>query len=238
MSLRVRIGRDLRTATVAVVAASVVAGPTAVAASYVANADKVDNKHAVGAGATVQTRKGKLVATNARTGLLPNNIIGTAPDSDLLDGRDSAELLPRQVSAEFAHPDDDVLGLLTNTTDDIAQVSIAVPGPGRVQVDATTVVLAKPGPGDDAFVELSVSASPHAHNAPQATTSVWAVRQGVDDGFYYETIPTSATFDVAAAGTYTYFVVGDGSAEPSEPASAKGPFHYTTQVTAQYFPVP
>lgn len=92
-----RLKGDLRTAVVAVVAASVVAGPAAAAAVYVANADKVDNKHAVGAGAGADARKGKLVATSPKTGRLPNNIIGLAPDSDRLDGFDSADLLPGQL---------------------------------------------------------------------------------------------------------------------------------------------
>lgn len=45
------------------------------------NADTVDHKSAVGAGSSVKERKGKLVATDKRTGRLPDNIIGTAPDA-------------------------------------------------------------------------------------------------------------------------------------------------------------
>ncbi len=84
------LSHDARTVLISIVAASVVAGPSAAAAAYVANADKVDNKHAVGFGATATDRKGKLVATNGTTGLLPNNIIAKALDADLLDGVDSA----------------------------------------------------------------------------------------------------------------------------------------------------
>lgn len=43
------------------------------------NADKVDGKHAVSAGATVAQRKGKLVATNPKTGRLPHNIVAISP---------------------------------------------------------------------------------------------------------------------------------------------------------------
>lgn len=89
-----RLKGDLRTVAVSVVAASVVAGPTAAAAVYVANADKVDNKHAVGAAAAVDVRKGKLVATSPKTGRLPDDIIGRAPDADRLDGIDSSDVLP------------------------------------------------------------------------------------------------------------------------------------------------
>ena len=62
-------------------------------AMFAHNADKVDGKHAVGASATVQGRKGKLVATSPASGQLPNNIIQQAPDSDLLDGLDSTSFL-------------------------------------------------------------------------------------------------------------------------------------------------
>src|SRR5687767_3423525 len=54
--------------------------------SYADNADKVDGKHAVGAGATITQRKGKLVATSGTTGKLPSNIIAKAPNSDRLGG--------------------------------------------------------------------------------------------------------------------------------------------------------
>ena len=65
-------------------------GPSALAAAYDAmNADKVDGKHAVSAGATPSQRAGKLVATGS-SGRLPNSIIAKAPDADRLDGLSSA----------------------------------------------------------------------------------------------------------------------------------------------------
>lgn len=64
-------------------------GPSALAAAYDAmNSDKVDGKHAVGAGATAAQRAGKLVATNS-SGRLPDGIIAKAPNADRLDGLDS-----------------------------------------------------------------------------------------------------------------------------------------------------
>jgi hypothetical protein len=48
-----------------------------------------NGRHAVGAGASVADRKGELVATNADTGRLPNDIIAKALNSNLLDGKDS-----------------------------------------------------------------------------------------------------------------------------------------------------
>jgi hypothetical protein len=78
--------------TAAVVCTLFAGGPTMARAAFDAvNADKVDGKHAVGAGASTQQRKGKLVATNS-SGRLPNNIIAKAPNADLLDGLDSKAL--------------------------------------------------------------------------------------------------------------------------------------------------
>jgi hypothetical protein len=81
---------------VAMVTAMVTAGAPAIAhgvqhALFAHNADKVDGKHAVGSGATVNSRKGKLVATSPTTGRLPNNIIAKAPDANVLDGIDSRD---------------------------------------------------------------------------------------------------------------------------------------------------
>ncbi len=56
------------------------------------NADKVDGRHAVGAGASVQQRKGKLVATNPTTGRLPNGILAKAPNSGRLGGYTHAQM--------------------------------------------------------------------------------------------------------------------------------------------------
>lgn len=61
-------------------------GATAKAAYDANNAHKVDGKHAVSSGASVNNRKGKLVATDPDTGRLPNNIIGEAKDSKKLGG--------------------------------------------------------------------------------------------------------------------------------------------------------
>ena len=88
------VRRHRATMMVALVAATVTAAAPAVGhgvehALFAHDADRVDGKHAVGWGATVDDRKGKLVATNATTGQLPNNIIAKAPDAGKLDGIDS-----------------------------------------------------------------------------------------------------------------------------------------------------
>ena len=82
--------KHLSTMAVAAATTLLVAGAPAMAdaiASFARNADKVDGKHAVGAGAPLAKRKGKLVATSPRTGRLPNGIIAKAPNAARLDGK-------------------------------------------------------------------------------------------------------------------------------------------------------
>jgi len=68
------------TIVAAVCLTAALVAPATAAVYDAVNADKVDGKHAVSAGATVANRKGKLVATDPLTGL-PNNIIDTAPNA-------------------------------------------------------------------------------------------------------------------------------------------------------------
>jgi hypothetical protein len=85
--------RDARTVVVAAITSLVVTGvPVMAAVNYALNADRVDRKHAVGAGASIAKRAGKLVATNGQ-GVLPNGIIKKAPDADKLDGVDSTDFV-------------------------------------------------------------------------------------------------------------------------------------------------
>lgn len=88
--------RHLPTILIAMVTAAITAGGPAIAATiadYATNADMVDKKHAVGAGAKPADRAGKLVATNS-VGRLPNNIIAKAPDSSRLGGLLPSAFLP------------------------------------------------------------------------------------------------------------------------------------------------
>jgi len=80
---------SLALSATALVIATAAGGP-AIARAIVPNADKVDGIHAVKSTATVKARKGKLVATSSKTGLLPNNIIKTAPDAAKLGGAAAA----------------------------------------------------------------------------------------------------------------------------------------------------
>ena len=79
-------------------------GPTVASAavSYAQNSDKVDGKHAVGAGASIAARKGKLVATSPTTGRLPNGIIAVAPDAAKLGGNGAAALRSLPLTARSA----------------------------------------------------------------------------------------------------------------------------------------
>ena len=79
--------RYARTIAFAVACLSIGAvSPSVAAGVFADNSDKVDGKHAVGAGASVANRAGKLVATNSN-GRLPNNIIVRALDSGKLGGQ-------------------------------------------------------------------------------------------------------------------------------------------------------
>ena len=108
-------------------------GPGVAQAAYDAvNADKVDGKHAVGAGATVTQRKGKLVATSPTTGLLPNGIIAKAPDSAKVGGYPHSALrflaLPVQaVAVEGASTKYSVGITLSGSSDGGLQISFLVP---------------------------------------------------------------------------------------------------------------
>lgn len=97
------------TIVIAMATAAVTAGGPALAAAVQdgLNADQVDNKHAVGSGATAGQRAGKLVATNS-SGKLPNSIISKAPDANKLDGVDSTGFLRKSAKAANADKLDDL----------------------------------------------------------------------------------------------------------------------------------
>jgi hypothetical protein len=88
---------NIKLATVAAICLGAGLAAPAVAstvADFAKNAGKVDGKSAVSSTASVAKRKGKLVATSSTTGRLPDNIIGKAPDANLLDGKDSTAFAP------------------------------------------------------------------------------------------------------------------------------------------------
>lgn len=132
--------RHLSTVTVAaataVATALVVSGGPALAASVVAyakNAGAVDGRHAVPANASVAARKGKLVATGAKSGQLPNDIIARAPDSDRLAGTPIAGLATSFLNVHGP-------STLTTTATPICSTAVYTPATGGV---ATIEVVAR-----------------------------------------------------------------------------------------------
>ena len=199
-----RLGHDARTVVITVVAASVVAGPSAAAAAYVANADKVDNKHAVGAGATATARRGKLVATNSTTGLLPNDIIAKATDAGMLDGRTLDQVRGHRVTQLGGQPQD-----LTGTPTSKTTITITVPGPGSVEISGFAAMIAnKPSTSSQAYGQFILSdhpTPPYNWDSP----SMWGTAYGAAAGEYYNTLPITDTFPVTA-GTHTFHLIGTG----------------------------
>ena len=115
-------------------------GPTMARAAFDAvNSDKVDGRHAVGAGAGTAQRKGKLVATNDRTGRLPDDIIRKAPDADLLDGRDSSayRVTGRAQTGSFVNINGCGSGEITSYTLHVTGGSRSSPRPRRRTAGAT-----------------------------------------------------------------------------------------------------
>lgn len=125
------LSRDVRVALISAVCATVVAAPTGAMAAYVANADKVDNKHAVGAKASVTKRAGKLVATD-KTGRLPNDIIAKAPDSALFNG-----LTLRQAQTQWLSVTAD--GTIYNASPGASDVTVTHPATGTYCVSSTDI---------------------------------------------------------------------------------------------------
>lgn len=94
-------------------------------AQFAHNADKVDGKHAVGAGTSVANRQGKLVATDS-DGRLPNNIIKTAPNSARLGGFTHAQMASMPLLVQGA-------GVTGNATRTSEGVTLSGTGTGEMR---------------------------------------------------------------------------------------------------------
>lgn len=171
-----RISLALSSAAFLVVAVTI--GGPAVAAFV--NADQVDGKDAVSAGATVQQRRGDLVATNATTGRLPNNIIVQAPDSARLGGklastyRDS--VIPVSwLPAEFVLPTPQISGVADFTTSQNGHLVLQANVPGDLGCD-TLVSVVRWLEVDDVAVRNSVT---YSDDAPGAARSDLVTMLGV-----------------------------------------------------------
>lgn len=171
--------RNLTTMLVAFGTAAITAGGPAIAATiadYARNADKVDGKHAVGAGASIAARKGKLVATSGTTGRLPNNIVAKPPDADRLDGFNSGAFWRKSESVHAATAVNSAL-LQGWAADDLIRVASGASGDSPTlttspQSYGSPMSIIAPGPG---FV--LVTSSMTVQEATNCTTQCWTMSQ-------------------------------------------------------------
>ena len=190
------------------------------------NADTVDHKHAVGSGASVKARKGKLVATNKRTGQLPNNIIAVAPkalkasladDSVKLAGQPATSYLTKaevnEVVGLGATPTLPAAGVTTSST------TFTTTKAGRLLVDFT-------GSGQlqcatSSFVRwwIQVDGTPIVSSSMQ-------LGEAVTISFDYAGFPaihlTGITADSVAAGDHTIALAGGCTSGASGGSATSG----------------
>jgi hypothetical protein len=210
-------GKDLRTAVIAVIAASAVMAAPA-AASYIANADKVDGKDAVGYGASQADRAGNLVATNSQ-GFLPNGILKKATDAGALDGLDSSKFV-RSKNQPFAVGKP--TGVQTHTIPakefTMASVTITAPTGGVVVLTGQAVFNANQTGG---FMNVYLGVS-----TKHAWYTLWDA--GDDDNYYDQHQEATAILPVSP-GTHTYTLRVDEHAGTHSD-------YYGESLIATYFP--
>lgn len=118
-----RLSRFLKhPATIAAIVSAAVAVTPALASTMVnvaRNALAVDGQSAVKYTTNASSRKRSLVATN-RAGLLPNNIIATAPNADKVDGLHASAFLRTTDASQFV-PVTDKVGVRVYDTSGIDQ---------------------------------------------------------------------------------------------------------------------
>jgi hypothetical protein len=197
------------------------------------NAQTVDHKSAVGAKATVKQRKGKLVATDKRTGRLPDNIIGTAPNAlhaevadsatkadnaTELAGRPAAAYLTRAEAAEVVGtgstpPDLPTAGVTTSGT------TFTTSKPGRLLVDFTGAGQLQCASSN--FVRWWIQVD----GVPIASSSV-RVGEAVAISFDYNGFPaihlTGITTDVIEPGNHTVSLAGGCATGASGGSTSSG----------------
>jgi hypothetical protein len=185
------------------------------------NADTVDHKHAVSSTAGVKARKGKLVATSKRTGLLPNNIIRTAPNAAKL-GRQPASAYLKKADVN------QVLALGGTPTLPPSQVSTSsttftTTRAGRLLIDFTGS--GQLGCASVNFVRwwLQVDGTPIVNSSLQLGKAAGSI------GFDYNGFPnihlTGVTDAPVAAGEHTLVLLGgctSGSSAGSGSSSLPG----------------
>lgn len=168
------------------VAASAPAIAHGVHAMFANNADKLDGKHAVGAGATINYRRGKLVTTKRSTGRLPNNIIAKAPNAARLGGLKKSAFVQGRGKVYTGR-------VVTERGGGSKLAILAVPGFAEVQIlncfNLANVQLTHFVAPLDVWRELQSGALRHdtvpgvsAHSTPPEETShiVWYLARGED----------------------------------------------------------
>lgn len=203
--------RHLPIVLTAVVTATVfAAGPTVARAAFDAvNSDKVDGKHAVGSGASIEQRKKKLVATSRR-GRLPNNIIAKAPDADKVDGIDSSVLLDRYTRAQVdAMPSRRLLGFGSVSAGGVLAGNSYFPG-GSSEKALTGIYLIKlPGYAPGCSRPFPTVMATPMWGPGETYTGSGSMNCGSGDLFMQVNTANSAGTGVDKAFAFTFFS-GDG----------------------------
>ena len=141
---------EAKTILVAMITAAVTAGGPVIAAT-VANADKVDGKHAVGSKASLTKAAGKLVATRptgAEKGKLPGKFVGkvaSAANADSLGGQPASTYLGDTltvIDASIANVGDRPAGLTVDCPTGYTAVGGGVDTPD--DVDGLVVAASSP----------------------------------------------------------------------------------------------
>ena len=156
----------------ALLASVITAGAPAIAhgvkhAKFAHKADMVDNLHAVKSNSTVAKRRGKLVATDPTTGLLPNNIIAKTPDADQLDGFDSLDFLGVNATAADSNLLDG-----QNSTDFLGAAATAVDSDKLDGMDSTDFLGATAKAADSDLLDGSNSTDFLGANAKAADSDL------------------------------------------------------------------
>jgi hypothetical protein len=85
-----------------------------------------------------------------------------------------------------------------------AQVTVAAPGAGRILVQANLRVASTHVPGTQDSMLLVVSTSPTT--CPSSRISRWRVAGPLPAAEYLDTVSVTGIFDIAAAGSYSYYI--------------------------------
>jgi len=179
---RIAIGLAATALAVAIAGSGV---PSAVAhgvehALYAHNSDRVDGRHAVGAGATSAGRAGKLVATNS-AGFLPNNILRKAADADRLDGLNSTSFLRSTGTAVDADRLDGVDSTGFSRTNARVLASSFIPATGSATSNQLTFT-----PAVNGLIVLTATCAAQASGGNVIIQA--ALRVGNVDNFTYQDV--------------------------------------------------